>query len=268
MILWLCLQPGVWWICVSISYVGWRQACGPGEPGAVGEGASWGRFLYAIWGYSGTGCRHETPALHEVRWNDDLCFNGHWGYPAYVTFSILCCWIILWHKYCNCSIARLHLLGTLSARHCNNSVATQGSSLFCGMYVFLQVHSSRSFLLFPSWGWALPTGQWQGGVVWIPPEYTTITVEDDAQHWWWDRALHTVGPTQAFTTTTVSCCMRSAGWVLISILDLAELRLAFHLPWIYYINNTVHEPLTCTSRTWPLRVARESAVSRMQVIHE
>ena len=102
--------------------------------------------------------------------------------------------------------------------------------------MFLQVHSSRSFLLFPSWGWALPTGQWQGGVVWIPPEYTTITVEDDAQHWWWDRAFHTVGPTQAYTTTTVSCCMRSAGWVLISILDLAEQRLAFHLPWIYYIN--------------------------------
>lgn len=46
----------------------------------------------------------------------------------------------------------------------------------------VQIHPCWSFLLCPSWGWALCAGQWSWGVVRLPPKHQALTVEDDAQH--------------------------------------------------------------------------------------
>ena len=129
--------------------------------------------------------------------------------------------------------------------------------------MFLQIHSSRSFLLFPSWGWALPTGQWQGGVVWIPPEYTTITVEDDAQHWWWDGITYC--RTYPSLHHNYGLLLHEKCW-LGANKHTRSGRTTISFPFamnIWYKYNTVHEPLTCTctSRTWPLQVARKSFMS-------
>ena len=55
----------------------------------------------------------------------------------------------------------------------------------CPLSSPLQVHTSGPVVLCPARGGAVPAGQWQGGVVWLSPEHQTLSVEDDAQHWWW-----------------------------------------------------------------------------------
>ena len=45
-----------------------------------------------------------------------------------------------------------------------------------------QVHSCGAVVLHPTRGGALSPWQREGGVVWIPSEYPSLPVEDDAQH--------------------------------------------------------------------------------------